>query len=401
MFYGWIIVAGAFLSQFFMTGFLTYSFGLLVVPIQTEFGASRAELMYGMTGSTICGLFFAPVLGALVDRWSVRALMSIGAIVFASGLMLLSISHNAYQFAVVFAVSMSIGSLLLGPLTCSTVVSRWFTASRGKALGIAAIGTSIGGMVVPSAFEYWISSAGWRDSLQNAALCTLVVVLPFILLFMRGHPQDKGLLPEVSNENMNASAQTVGKDWGTKDILRSSSFWLIGFSIGLLFMAYAAVLSNLPAYAAGLGVTDAQASRLIMLVAIFGLIGKLIFGFAADKVSLRLGLWAALGLAGTAIAILSAEPVYLWIALAAIMLGLAAGGMLPVWGAMLAAVFGTLSYGRVMGLMSPLISILVMPGFLIAATVFDKYGSYSASLVLFAGLLLVSSCLLVPLKIPK
>ncbi|MGI9293823.1 MAG: hypothetical protein ACR2PS_07550 [Pseudomonadales bacterium] len=70
MFYGWVIVAGAFLSHFFMIGFLTYSFGLLVVPIQTEFGASRAELMYGMTGSTICGLFFAPVLGALVDMGS-------------------------------------------------------------------------------------------------------------------------------------------------------------------------------------------------------------------------------------------------------------------------------------------------------------------------------------------
>lgn len=401
MFYGWVIVAGAFISQLFMTGFLTYSFGLLVVPIQTEFGASRAELMYGMTGSTICGLFFAPVLGALVDRWSVRALMSIGAIVFASGLMLLSISQNVYQFAVIFAVSMSVGSLLLGPLTCSTVVSRWFTTSRGKALGIAAIGTSIGGMVVPSAFEYWISSTGWRDSLQNAALCTLAIVLPFMLLFMRGHPQDQGLLPEGSNENLNASAQMEGKDWGTKDILRSSSFWLIGFSIGLLFMAYAAVLSNLPAYATGLGVSETQASRMIMLVAIFGLIGKLIFGFAADKVSLRLGLWTALGLAGAAIAILAIEPAYAWMLLAAVMMGLAAGGMLPVWGAMLAAVFGTLSYGRVMGLMSPLISILVMPGFLIAATVFDRSGSYAASLVFFVGLLVISSCLLVPLKIPR
>lgn len=401
MFYGWVIVAGAFISQFFMTGFFTYSFGLLVVPIQTEFGASRAELMFGMTGSTICGLFFAPVLGALVDKWSVRGLMSIGAVVFASGLLLLSISQNIYQFAAIFAVSMSVGSLLLGPLTCSTVVSRWFTTSRGKALGIAAIGTSIGGMVVPSAFEYWISSAGWRASLQNAALCTLAIVLPYMLLLMRGHPQDKGLLPEGSDKAGDMTAAAVGREWGVKDILRSASFWLIGVSIGLLFMAYSAVLSNLPAYAVGLGVTEAQASRLIMIVAIFGLLGKLFFGYAADKVSLRLGLWAALGLAGTAMAILSTEPTYAWMLMAAVMLGLAAGGMLPVWGAMLAAVFGTLSYGRVMGLMSPLISILVMPGFLIAATVFDKSGSYSTSLMFFAGLLVVSSCLLIPLRVPE
>ncbi len=62
MFYGWRIVGGVFLAQLFVTGFVTYSFGLFMVPLQDSFGATRAQVNLGMTLSTLMGLVLSPML---------------------------------------------------------------------------------------------------------------------------------------------------------------------------------------------------------------------------------------------------------------------------------------------------------------------------------------------------
>jgi MFS family permease len=85
---------------------------------------------------------------------------------------------------------------------------------------------------------------------------------------------------------------------------------------------------------------------------------------------------------------------------AIIILGLSTGGMLPVWGALLAAIFGTASYGRVMGLMMPLIVLIVMPGYSLAGYLFDQTGSYSSCFYIFSAVIALSMPLMVLLKIP-
>jgi MFS family permease len=85
--------------------------------------------------------------------------------------------------------------------------------------------------------------------------------------------------------------------------------------------------------------------------------------------------------------------------LAASLMGLAAGGMLPVWGAMIGAELGGTSYGRVMGLMMPVIAGFVVPGPLLAASSLDMTGSYSMAFQGFVGILVVGAMLLIPLRL--
>ena len=109
---------------------------------------------------------------------------------------------------------------------------------------------------------------------------------------------------------------------------------------------------------------------------------------AADKFSLKAALWVAQGLVASAFLVLATEPEYLWMLVGSALLGLAAGGMLPVWGALMAKVFGLASFGRAMGLMGPIITLCVMPGFAIIGRMYDELGTYSNSLVLFCLCLL-------------
>ena len=405
MYYGWLIVAGALIAQFFVTGFFTYGFPLMVMPVEAEFDVSRTEVMYGITWSTGLGLLVSPLVGILADKWSIRGLMVIGAAAFGFGLVLLSKSQNILQFSLLFAVFICLANNLLGPLTGSTVVARWFSVSRGRALGIAAVGTSLGGMVIPYLVDRGITQLGWREMVFYFGITVLLLLLPFLYLIMRNFPADKGLAgePNVPTPHAvisNAELTVDGPDLGVKKILTTPAFWFISLPLGLLFMSLTGVLTNIGAYMQGAGVGD-KTKTLIFTLAGVGLIGKLLFGYAADRINLKYGLWVAISLAATGVAILANEPAYPTMLIAALFLGLATGGMLPVWGAMIAVVFGMQSYGRAMGAMMPVIVLSVMPGPILGAKLFDIYGDYSNSFYFFVAVLALSFILLTPLNLKR
>ncbi len=80
--------------------------------------------------------------------------------------------------------------------------------------------------------------------------------------------------------------------------------------------------------------------------------------------------------------------------------GLAAGGMLPVWGAILAWLFGATNYGRVMGQMNPIIVPMYLVAPILAGAVYDKTGNYNAAFILFIGVLAVLLLLLPAIRHP-
>lgn len=403
MFYGWWIVCSVFIVQLFMVGFYSYGYPLIIVPVKEEFGASDKQIGLVMTLGTIVGLVAPPLVGPLVDRWSARGLMLIGASCLVVGLCTLSWTRDIHQFVLAFALLMGTANVLLGPMTGSTLVSRWFTTSRGRALGIAATGTSIGGMLLPRLIDVSLASWGWRSTLQGLAVAIVVVMLPLLALVLRDRPSQMGLEPEGAAPPSPSEVQANHEEeevWSTGRILRSRSFWLIGGCLGLLFMSYMTVLSILGLYVRGLGLDVSLVTTLVTWIALFGFLGKIVFGQAADRIGLRPGLWMALGLAGSGIALLSLEPDPVWIQVAAVLMGFAAGGMLPVWGAMVAAAFGMKSYGRVMGLMTSLIGGLMMPGFLIAGAISDATGRFVLALWLFTGLIALSALMLLGLHLP-
>lgn len=397
MYYGWRVVGSAFIAQLFVVGFFTYAVSLLVEPIRSEFGVSLEQVMYSLTAATFVGLFMQPIGGILIDRYSVRKLMATGALLYALGLYAAANSASLIQYIVFFALTMAIANALVGSLSASAVISRWFTASRGRALGVAAIGTSVGGVIIPALISYWLGSVGWRGALENLALAVLVILLPVVIIGIRSHPIDVALMAEPSPSG---TVQARDEELDMRGILRKPAFWFLGLSLGLLFSAYGAVLSNLTPYTINLGGSKEQASTLIMAVAISGLVGKILFGLAADKFSLRAALWTAqalVALAFLALAQATSQPLMI---IGASLLGLAAGGMLPVWGALMAQVFGLASYGRAMGLMGPLITLCVMPSYTLIGRMFDTYASYTPALYVFTGFCLAAALLLLPLRLP-
>ena len=398
-FYGWVIVGVVFLAQMFMVGFWTYAYPALVDPVGKDFGASTTEVQLGISVGGLVGAFVGPFLGPYADKWSARGLMVIGTVMLVAALLLMSAAPSVYLFAAAVAIVLNGANLLLGPITGSTLISRFFSASRGKALGVAATGTSIGGILMPLAIGSLIASVGWRGSLRVLAASVALLVLPAVVFGLRDHPSDLGLVPDGAAAPDAPAPPPPGPGWTSRQVASTAPFWLIGVSLGLLFMAYVGTLSNLHKYATELGVSPGRATGLITSIAIAGFLGKLIFGWAADQLGLRLSLWLAQLLAAVGIGLLSLEPSYGLMLLAAVFMGLAAGGMLPVWGAMVAAAYGVDSFGRVMGLMMPVMAVFTGPGPILAARSMDVTGSYSIAFQGFALAIGAAALCLLPLRL--
>lgn len=399
MFYGWWLTAAAFVVLMVSNGAIMYSYSVVAVPLGEAFQASRTTMMLGMTGMTLAGGLASPFLGGLIDRGSLRAMMLLGAVGLAFGYIGLSLATASWQIPVIYALLMMLGVNLLGPLTTSTLLARWFTRRRGMALGVAAVGTSVGGFVFPPLVQWLIDSYEWRLALRYLGIGCLVVILPAILMVVN-RPGDRGLHPDGESVDPNAGT-TAPPPLSSAALLRERNFWLVAIAMSLLFGVYTGLLSNLVPFALGVGVESERAAFLISVLALAGIVGKLSFGTIADRVDLRGGLAVAmllviLGL----VAYLLAES-YTVLLLGSIALGLAAGGMLPVWGALLAVLFGATNYGRVMGMMNPVIMPLTLLGPPLAGMVFDATGSYRFAFVGFIVALLLGLSLLPMIRLHK
>jgi len=399
MFFGWRVVAGAFAAMMLVTGFYTYSFTLLVSPLREEFDASLQQVMYSMTLATLSGLVMAPLAGMLIDRLDLRHLMAAGLLIVGGGFWWLAQAQSILVFNLIFALTLGGGNALANTMTGGAVVSRWFLQNRGRAMGIATIGTSVGGVLIPALTSFWIARHGWRDALENLSLLTLLLIVPFVWVNIRGKPADLGLHPDGVTRPIRIPAGATVPAMGIGDIVKQRSFWYIGLSVSLLVAVFSPMVANLSPYATQLGASEAQASALVICLAIAGLIGKLIFGFAADKISLKWGLWTAQALVALAFLLLATQPPYALMLLAAVMLGLATGGLLPVWNGMTATAFGVDSYGRAMGAMGPLVTVLVTPAYALVGRLHDSTGTYEFALLLFTAILVLAALLLVPLKL--
>ncbi|MDC0361653.1 MFS transporter [Halioglobus sp.] len=398
MYIGWRVVAGAFFGMVLANGMFTYAFTVLVDPIREEFDASLEQVMYGLTLGTLFGLIMGPIVGALIDRFSVRLLMTLGCLLTASGLFAISNAQSIGAFSWLLAATMSLSLATMSSMPGSAVVSRWFSTNRGRALGIASIGSSFGGVLVPALLTFWISLYGWRDALQMMALVTVVFVMPIIWLTVRNRPSDLGLTVEDQSAPQDYESAVAQTGMGMLEILRTPAFWFIGLSMGLVFAAFSSMLANFAPYAAGLGVGENQISTMISILALGGVVGKFAFGMAADRVNLKKGLWLAHFLLCVAFLILLTEPAYPLMVLASVFFGLSTGGLLPVWSAMMARVFGVASFGRAMGAMGPVITLSILPAYALVGRLFDTTGSYSLGLMVFSVVILVAALLLVPLK---
>jgi len=397
LFYGWWLVLVAFLSQMVGAGAISYAYGLVLTPLAQQLGANRLQMTLGITCMTLAAGIASPLLGAAVDRGSMRLFLSIGALALAAGYTALSLVDAMWQVLVIYAVCMSLAAVLLGPMTAAALLARWFTRQRGRALGIAAMGTAAGGFLFPPLVQMLIADFGWRVACQVLAVASLLLTLPAIALLVVNRPADKQLHADGDATPPPRSASAFAS---TRSILASRNFWLVGLVMGCLLGMVSAVLSHLLPFALDHGIDSEKGALLLSTLAIAALIGKLAFSALGDAIDLRFVLAAALLLAMIGLGCYFSPSHYAILLLGSAAIGGGSGLALPLWGTLTAQIFGADNCGRVMGLMSPLITALSLLQTPLAGRIRDVTQSYQHAFSVFIVMLLMVLALLPLIRKP-
>ncbi len=437
MYYGWKIVGVTFVTQFISIGFVFYSYGVFFKAVAAEFGATRFGVGAGLAFIQICTGLVSPLLGRALDRGHVRNIMLAGSILMAVGFACASRVSSMFQFYAVLGLLLGLGQAMLGPVPSSTLVANWFVRRRGMALGIATMGISLSGMVMAPVSTRLIERLGVRQAFLIYGVLAVVLVMPVVWRYVISRPEAMGLLPDGDGGALGGSGQPpaetasppqthekigdrpparhVSTDeaarraafsprpvaWSSARLLHEPNFWVLSIVVGINMCCNGATLTHIIPHATDLGFEPMSAALILSAMAGFGVIGKVFFGWFTDAGDRRVAFWLCMGLQAVGVTLVLGVTEYRLLLAAGAVYGFGMGGMVPIWGAMVGAVFGRLSFGRVMGLMAPCMLPLQMLGVPLAGKIYDVQGSYDAAFKLFIAMYLIAMVILIRLRIPE
>jgi predicted MFS family arabinose efflux permease len=206
-------------------------------------------------------------------------------------------------------------------------------------------------------------------------------------------------MPSSPHGSSGASPPTAV--WSTREALREPNFWAITLFVGLNFFANGAVLTHIIPHATDIGFEPLAAAWVLSTMAGFGVIGKLLFGWIVDWLPKRAALWLASGLQAFGVALVFFAVKYPFLLAAGAVFGLGMGGIIPIWGATIGAGFGRQAFGRVMGLMGPLMLPIHLFGIPYAGLVYDRTGSYDIAFITFLGVYGLAMIAALFLRLPE
>lgn len=180
-FYGWLIVAVVFVTMGIGVNART-AFSLLFPPILDEFRWDRAVTAGAFSFGFLVSAILSPTLGYMMDRIGPRAVMELGVVLMASGLLLAPLTTEPWHLYLTIGVLVGGGSVCLGYSGQSLFLPNWFVRRRGLAVGLAFAGVGVGSITMLPWAQGVIESAGWRTACVAMGLIVLVVLAPINLL---------------------------------------------------------------------------------------------------------------------------------------------------------------------------------------------------------------------------
>lgn len=391
IYYGWKIVGVAFLVDFIAVGFFFYSYGVFFKALAAEFGGSRLDVSIGITLVNAVAAIIAPSIGRALDRFPIKNVILLGSLSMTLGFFLLSFIQSQWHLYILLATFIACGSAAMGGLSTAKLVTNWFIAKRGTALGIATMGISLSGVAMPLISAQLIEAFGWRIGFSVYSVVTLMIVVPVVLKFVVDSPNDLGLLPDNKARSLSTQPPPPPVQWSARAALSNRNFWLIVITFGLLFCCMGATLTHMVPRVTDMGFSLTEGAAILSFGAGTGVIGKVVYGWLTDSYSAKWAIWAAIFTQFAGQILLLTGDSYLTLAIGSAVFGFGMGGIVPIHGSLVSALFGQAGFGYIMGLMRPAMMPLMISGIPFAGWIYDTMGYYDVAFQSFLGLYLISA----------
>ena len=382
-----IIVAGCFIAM--VTFGARSSAGLFLLPMTEDLGWSRNGFAMALAVQNLVWGITQPFAGGFADKFGTARTLAIGALIYAGGLFLWSVTPSVELFMLSGGVLMGVG---IGTASFGVVMAAFGRAvpaeKRSFVFGIATAASSMGQFVFAPLGQAFISSFGWQMALVYLGLIILMVVP--LSTMLRG--QTNSAPGEADMPFMQALSKALGH--GSYRLL------VIGFFVCGFHLAFITV--HFPAFLVQCGLTPEASSWALGLIGLFNVLGSLAAGWLGDRLPKQILLAAiyflrAVGTAAFLLLPITEVSAYIYAAT----LGMLWLATVPLTAGLVSLFFGPRYMGMLYGVAFLSHQIGSFFGVWLGGVSFDMTGSYD--LVWYLGILigLFSAAIHIPIREAK
>ena len=364
-----------------------YTQGLFIEAWTAEFGWTRAQASLGILGSTLALAAVLPFIGSIVDRYGLVTPVMISLLGLSLAYVMLGLFVQSIASFVMLAMLQAILGSASSPLAYTRAINAVFNKQRGLALGVALSGAGAAATFGPSLVSSAIDAFGWRCAYYAIALFTLVVGTVIVIVLAR-----------LKSAKTSAQIDVQAAREGLKAAKASASYWLIMAAIFCLSLGLGGFMIHFVPILLDIGLTTSEAVKIAGVIGIAVVLGRLLVGFAVDRIFAPHVAMAilfacicgvlALAVFGTVVAI----P-------AAFVIGFSVGAEVDLIGYLVARYFGMHAYGQIYGRQYSTFLIATGLSPVILGAVRDATGSYTGSLFTAAAFITLSAALFT--RLPK
>jgi predicted MFS family arabinose efflux permease len=364
-----------------------YTQGLFIEAWTAEFGWTRAQASLGILGSTLALAGVLPFIGSIVDRYGLITPVMISLLGLSLAYVMLGLFVQSIASFVMLAMLQAILGSASSPLAYTRAINSVFTKQRGLALGVALSGAGAAATFGPSLISSAIDAFGWRGAYYAMALFTLLVGALIIIVLAR-------LKSAKASEHIDVQAAREG----FKAAKASASYWLIMAAIFCLSLGLGGLMIHFVPILLDIGFTTSEAVKVAGVIGIAVVLGRLLVGFAVDRifaphVAIAILFACICGVLALAVfGMVVAVP-------AAFVIGFSVGAEVDLIGYLIARYFGMHAYGQIYGRQYSTFLIATGLSPVILGAVRDATGSYTASLFTAAAFITLSAALFT--RLPK
>ena len=386
VFYGWWIVAAAWIQFLVCGGIAFYGFTTFFNPIADEFGWTAAQISFAFSLRSIEGGVLGPIIGFLIDKIGVRKVITFGMVLTGLGMILLSYTNSLLAFYGIFLL-FSLGTSAGLANAQYVAAANWFHRKRSWAMAILSTGFGFSGVIGP-VLVWLIGQYGWRQAAIIMGVVMWLVGIPLGLVF-RHRPEPYGYLPdgEVS-ETIPPDGKTLdavlttktssapATEFTARQAIVTRTFWMLVLFGLLTGFAQSAIFVHEMPYLTSVGISRQIAGWGILGITGSSIIGRLGFGWLGDRYDKRylLAIGAALQCIGVLIFAGISSP---WMLIPfLVFFGPGYASQIPLYPAIRADYFGLKQFATIGGLMSLGWTVCGILAPVLAGWVYDTWGDY-------------------------
>ena len=382
--YGWpVVLAGSLGISLGMSPLPFYTIGVFAQPLSQEFGWGIDQIMYGLVPFCLATVISAPFAGYLTDRFGVRQVALISILLFALGMMAFALNNGSLPlYFFLWAMLSFVGAGTL-PITYTKAISRWFQHKRGLALGMALVGTGIGGALAKIYAATLIDAVGWRMAYVGVGFLPLIVALPVVYLLFRDvdDPKVERRVKALESARPEGAGSNQLYGYTFAQCLREWRFWLLCAIFLPLSFAIGGPIPNLETMLASKGFDRGDAIILASFLGYSVYVGRVLAGYLLDFVwapilACVLQMMPAISMFIFA----TADPSYGQMVIAIVTLGVAAGVEYDLLAYLVARYFGMKSYARIYGTLYAFFGLGAGFGPAIFGAIYGRTGSYDLAM---------------------